>query len=243
MTDRPTVICLMQSSLDGGLHPSKFTASPDGGPKEWSSLYEALHDELNGDAWLVGRTTMAEMAKGTAHPPATPVTVERPHHFANRDAKPYAIAVDTRGELHFGGDNVGGDHAVVLLGNGVRDEHLAELAGDGVSYIVADAKHLDLADALVTLRRELGIERLMLEGGAQIVGSFLAAGLVDELHVIVAPALDAREDMEGFVVHRSDGLAGKVRLSFAACKPLDHGAVLLSYEVLASSSSPHMAED
>ena len=234
MTDRPTVICLMQSSLDGGLHPSKFTASPDGGPKEWSGLYEALHDELGGDAWLVGRTTMAEMAKGEAHPPATPGEVDRPHHFADRDGKPYAIAVDTRGELHFRGDDVGGDHAVVLLGNGVSDEHLAELAGDGVSYTVAEGEHVDLAAALAILRRELGIERLMLEGGAQVVGSFLAAGLVDELHVIVAPALDARENMEGFVVHGAHGLAGKVRLSLLECKPLDHGAVHLSYKVLPS---------
>lgn len=231
MSDRPTVICLMQSSLDGGLHPSKFTASPDGGPKEWSALYEKLHDELKGDAWLVGRMTMAEMAKGEAHPPSEPGPVERPHHIARRDAKPYAIAVETRGELHFRGDNVGGDHAVVLLGSGVSDAHLAELAGDGVSYLVSNSDTVDLPAALALLRREFGIERLMLEGGAAIVGSFLAEGLVDELHVIVAPALDAREDMEGFVVHGAEGLAGKVELAFADCRPLDHGAVHLSYTV------------
>lgn len=231
MIDRPTVVCLMQSSLDGGLHPSKYTGSPDGGPEQWSKLYEALHDDLAGDAWLVGRTTMAEMAKGQPHAPADAGRVDRPHHLARRDAKPYAIAVDTRGELHFDGDNVGGDHAVVLLGSGVSDAHLAELAGDGVSYLVSDDEQIDLAAALGFLRRELGIERLMLEGGAAIVGSFLAQGLVDELHVIVAPALDARAEMEGFVVDGAEGLAGKVRLSFVACTPLDHGAVHLSYTV------------
>jgi len=40
---------------------------------------------------------------------------------------------------------------------------------------------IDFAGALTTLRRELGIETLLLEGGAGINGSFLAAGLVDEL--------------------------------------------------------------
>lgn len=231
MTDRPTVICLMQSSLDGGLHPSKFTASPDGDVKAWGSLYEALHDSLGGDAWLVGRRTMAEMAKGEPHAPAEHVPVDRPLHVACRDAKPYAVAVDTRGELNFRSGEVGGDRAIVLLGSGVGDAHLAELTGDGVSYVVSTSERADLAAALAVLKREFGIERLILEGGAEIVGSFLAEGLVDELHVIVAPALDARRNMESFVVHGDAGLAGKVRLSFLACTPLDHGAVHLSYAV------------
>jgi hypothetical protein len=67
--DHPGVICLLSSSIDGGLHPSRFAASPDGTTKDWSGLYEALHDQLNGDAWLVGRTTMAEMVKGEPHSP------------------------------------------------------------------------------------------------------------------------------------------------------------------------------
>lgn len=234
MPDRPRVICLMSSSIDGGLHPSRFTASPDGTPKDWSGLYEALHDKLNGDAWLVGRTTMAEMAKGEPHPPAEASAVARPHHFAHRDARPYSVAVDTRGELHFRKADIGGDHVVVLLGGGVSDTHLAELAGDGISYIVSGSEQVDLAASLAVLKRELGVETLLLEGGGAINGSFLAEGLVDELNVIVAPALDARRSVERFVSFGEEGLAGKVRLSLTGCERLDHGAVHLRYEVLAA---------
>jgi riboflavin biosynthesis pyrimidine reductase len=236
MTDLPRVICLMSSSIDGGLHASRYTASPDGTPKDWSALYEALHGKLDGDAWLVGRTTMAEMAKGEPHPPAHHDDVVRPNHFARRDADQYAIAVDTSGRLHFRGDNVGGDHAVVLLGAGVPDAHLAELMADGVSYVISDGDEVDLRASLALLRSELGIERLLLEGGAEINGSFLAEGLVDELHVVVAPALDARADMEGIVSHGDAGLAGRVELSLLGCDSLDHGAVHLAYEVKRSAS-------
>jgi len=224
----------MSSSIDGGLHASRYTASPDGTPEGWSAIYETLHDELGGNAWLVGRTTMAEMSKGEPHSPVEVGEVDRQQHFARRDAAHYAIAVDTTGQLHFRGSDIGGDHAIVLLGNRVSDEHLAELVGDGISYLVSKGEQVDLRASLETLRAEFGIETLLLEGGAAINGSFLAEGLVDELHVVVMPALDARKDMEAIVSHGTEGLQGRVRLSLASCRRLDHGAVHLTYTVSAA---------
>ncbi|RUY19589.1 riboflavin deaminase, partial [Mesorhizobium sp. M7A.F.Ca.CA.001.13.2.1] len=67
---KPQIICHMLASLDGSLHPSRYTSSPDGTRAEWSSLYEHIHNDLAADAWIVGRVTMAEMSKAGAHPPA-----------------------------------------------------------------------------------------------------------------------------------------------------------------------------
>ena len=90
----------------------------------------------------------------------------------------------------------------------------------------------DLAGALTTLRRELGIETLLLEGGAGINGSFLAAGLVDELSLVIAPGLDGGADAER-IVAAGDGLKGKVTLSLLGCEQLAAGAVNLRYRVAA----------
>lgn len=228
---KPHVVCHMVTSLDGRLHPSRFTKSPDGTRAEWSALYESIQDELEGDAWLVGRVTMAEMSKAGPHAPATWDAVERPHRFARRDAGCYAIAIDRSGKLHFGGPEVQGAHVVVLLGRDVADAHLAELAADGVSYVVADDDAMSLAPLLETLGRELGIRRLLLEGGATINGAFFAAGLVDEFSVLVAPAIDGRPSSEAIVDAGPEGLAGRVQLSFRSCEPRAHGAVLLRYDV------------
>lgn len=229
---KPHVACLMISSIDGRLHPSRYTASPDGTPAQWSRLYERLHDEIAADAWLVGRVTMAEMSKARAHPPTDAGSPTRPVHVA-RQADGYAIAVDRTGALHFDGGDIGGDHVVVLLGADVTDAHLAELAGDGVSYVVGEAADIDLAAALDTLAMRFGVRRLLLEGGGGINGSMLAAGLVDELHVLVAPALDGRDGADGIVSHGQDGLAGAVTLSFRAATPMEHGVVHLTYDVRA----------
>ena len=233
---RPHIICHMMVSLDGRIHPSRWTKSPDGDRGAWSKLYEDVHDTLDGDAWLVGRTTMAEMSKAQAHPPAAPGPVARPHHFATRAAGTYALALDRSGKLHFAKPDIGGDHVVVLLGHGVPDSHLAELAADGVSYLVAEDDAMSVGPMLDALGRELGIRRLLLEGGGHINGSLLAAGLVDEISLLVAPAIDGGTGVTG-VFDAGDALgvkelAGTVRLSLDGCERLAGGVVHLRYRVL-----------
>jgi riboflavin biosynthesis pyrimidine reductase len=221
----------MLSSIDGRLHASKWTQSPDGDPKRWSTLYEQYQDTLNADAWLVGRTTMAEMSKATAHPVGQGDAPTRPVHRASGATGPFAIAVDTSGSLHFDKPTVNGNHVIVALGANVADDHLRELAADGVSYIVAQEPAIDLAAMLETLATTFGIRRLALEGGAAINGSFFAAGLVDELQVIVGPGLDARRGADGIIENGEDGLAGRVALTFVGCEVMALGCVRLSYSV------------
>ncbi|WP_432431798.1 RibD family protein [Rhizobium leguminosarum] len=180
---------------------------------------------------MVGRVTMAEISKAGAHPPSEPTEARRPIHFARPGASSFAIAIDPSGKLHFSSDELYGDHVVVLLGCEVPDSHLAELAADGVSYVVSDKKEIDVGAMLVLLGKELGISRVLLEGGANVNGPLMAAGLVDELSLIVAPALEGNRGSDRIVEFGEEGLAGRVELSLLACEKLGHGAVHLRYSV------------
>lgn len=229
---KPHVVCHMMVSLDGRIHPSRWTDSRDGDRKDWTTVYEGVHGQLAGDAWLVGRVTMAEMSKGTPHPPANPGAVARPNHFARPDAGTFAIAFDRSGKLHFKQADIGGDHVVVLLGPGVSDGHLAELAGDGVSYVVAQDEAMNAEPLFELLGRELGIKRLLVEGGGNVNGALLEAGVVDELSLLIAPALDGARGITGLVeVDAAAGLKGKTRLHLTASETLAHGVVHLRYAV------------
>jgi riboflavin biosynthesis pyrimidine reductase len=64
------------------------------------------------------------------------------------------------------------------------------LRQDGVFYIFCGERELDLGLALEILNRELGIERLLLEGGGGSNGAFLRAGLIDEISLAICPAVD-----------------------------------------------------
>jgi riboflavin biosynthesis pyrimidine reductase len=230
---KPRVICHMLGSLDGSLHPSRWTKSPDGGRADWSSAYERIHQALKGDAWLVGRITMAEMSKAAPHPPASYGAVDRPYHVAARSAGSYAVAIDPSAKLHFSKPDIGGDHVVVVLGHDVADRHLAELAADGVSYVVAPEARPDLAGVLKVLAREFSIGILLLEGGAATNGAFLAAGLVDEISLLIAPALEGRKGSQSIVEFGDAGLADRIQLSLISCESLDHGLVHLRFALKA----------
>jgi riboflavin biosynthesis pyrimidine reductase len=183
---KPHVICHMVSSVDGRTLNSRWR--PDG--KLASTLFERLHDELGGDAWLVGRVTGQEFAKGTSYPATTKETFPREAWFARRDAKAYGVVLDALGKIAWGRSDIGGDPIVAVLSEQVSDAHLAGLRGEGISYIFAGKTELDLGLALEILNRELGVKRLLLEGGGGANGAFLRAGLVDELSLVLCPTVD-----------------------------------------------------
>jgi riboflavin biosynthesis pyrimidine reductase len=58
-----------------------------------------------------------------------------------------------------------------------------------VSYLRAP-----LADGVRRLRTERGVESVLCEGGPQLLGDLLRAGLVDELHLVIASKLAGGED-------------------------------------------------
>jgi riboflavin biosynthesis pyrimidine reductase len=227
---KPHITCLMLSSLDGRLGSGR---SDEGAAEEIAARGEAFedaHDEIGADGWIIGRVTAQEMSKATAHPPATFDAPARPAHFARRDASAYGIVLDPSGKTHFQKGDIGGDHVVVLLGAGVADAHLAELAADGVSYLVSDDETIDLAVALEVLARELGLKRLLLEGGGGVNGSFLKAGLVDEIVVLVWPSINGISGERAIFEAGDEGLANLLALELTTCEARD-GLVRLRYGV------------
>ncbi|HVN29511.1 MAG TPA: hypothetical protein VMT64_13530, partial [Candidatus Binataceae bacterium] len=158
---KPYVICHMVASIDGRTLLSRWR------PREAleNGLFERLHDQLGGDAWLVGRVTGSEFAKRDAYAGQASQGYPREPWLARRDASAYGIVLDAHGKIAWGRDNIGNDPIVAVLTEAVSDAHLAGLRNDGVSYIFAGKHELDLRLTLEILNRELAIKRILLEGG------------------------------------------------------------------------------
>jgi len=149
-----------------------------------------LHELLGGDAWLVGRITGQEYAKRDAYPEHTDQRYLREPWFARRDAAAYGVVLDAHGKIAWGRTDIGDDPIVAVLTAQASDAHVTGLRQDGVSYIFAGEQDLDLGLALEILNRELGIQRVLLEGGGVTNGAFLRAGLIDEISLAIFPAVD-----------------------------------------------------
>jgi 5-amino-6-(5-phosphoribosylamino)uracil reductase len=107
---------------------------------------------------------------------------------AGLPASPAKVTVTRRGDL---------DAAARFFTTGDAERLVycasAGLAGarerlGAVATVVDAGDPLDLVAVLADVARR-GIERLMVEGGTEILTQLLAAGLADELHLAVAPVL------------------------------------------------------
>ncbi|RJF69925.1 RibD family protein [Rhodopseudomonas palustris] len=226
---KPHVTCLMASSVDGRTLHSRWRPKGTAG-----DLFEQVHDELGGDAWLIGRVTGSEFAKGQPYPTGTAQRYPREHWLPKRDADSYGIVLDAHGKIGWGRSDIGGDPIVVVLTEQVSDAHLEGLRGEGVSYIFAGTREIDLALTLDILNRELGIERLLLEGGGGTNGAFLRAGMVDELQLILCPAIDGAKGAPcvfDSAEDQSEQRAPVTAMTLESTRPLDGGALLLTYRI------------
>src|SRR3954469_22226970 len=227
---KPYVISHMNASVDGRILGSRWRPAEN----RMAGLFERLHEQLGGGSWLIGRVTGSEYAKAESYPDRTDRTYPRQPWFARRDVAAYGIALDAWGRIAWGRSDIGGDPIVAVLTEQVSDAHLAGLRRDGVSYIFAGTETLDLGSALEILNRELGIERLILERGGGSNGSFLRAGLIDEISLAICPAIDGAKGAPSVFDSGDDeaGIAAPVRsMTLIGSEVLDGGAVWLRYRI------------
>lgn len=227
---KPYVICHMTASVDGRILPDRWRPAI----RESSGMFERLHERLEGDAWLVGRVTGQEFAKARAYSVQADQAYPRKAWIARRDANAYGIVLDAQGKIAWGRSDIGGDPIVVVLTEQVSDAHLRGLRADGVSYIFAGARELDLWQALEILNRELGVERLLLEGGGGTNGAFLRAGLIDEISLIISPTVDGAAGAPSVFdssERDADIRAPLASMALESCEMLASGMVWLRYRV------------
>lgn len=182
----------MMPSLDGRLRTTRWDVPVA------ENEYDRTAMTYRPDAWLIGRVTMEEFADGRwrGRRAGSRRKAAREDFIAPKKGEMYGIGLDSRGLLDFKSGTTEGDAVITVLSDAVPDNYLAHLRDRGVSYIFAARRpgELDLKLVLRKLREKFAIKRLLVEGGGKTTGSFLQAGLIDEISLLITPTADGKMD-------------------------------------------------
>jgi riboflavin biosynthesis pyrimidine reductase len=218
----------MASSVDGRIISENWGDKLD----KYVSLYERCHNSFKSDAWMIGRVSMekdfTEGRKPELAKPQKPIP--RQPFVGDKNATSFAIAVDPHGKLGWDENQMDGEHVIEILSESVQDEYLQYLQNINVSYFFAGKNTLDFSLALTQLHDVFGIKTLMLEGGGNINGSLLNAGLIDELSILILPLADGTINIPTtFDINENLPKKGAVQLKLLGVERLDYDAIWLTY--------------
>ena len=229
--ERPYVICLMMTSVDGKILSDKWGDSPK--VKTLLKNFESAHDALGFRAWIVGRTTMEKDFTDFEKPILKKghQDIDRSDFIADHKSDSFAIAIDAHAKLGWKEPTMQGDHVITILTEGVANGYLAHLREIGVSYIFAGTDQIDLKVALKKLKELFSIETLMLEGGGHINGSFLNEGLIDELQQLLLPIADGTiETSSLFEIAADVKKKGATLMKLENVKQIEDDVLWLTYK-------------
>ncbi len=200
------IICHMITTLDSRIVTARWDLPED---FDISAVYENTAAKFNAQGWIVGRTTMSEYADNISeHESSLDKFVSRPDYKgAYRDGQQLAVVFDLKGKLAYDGCVLPtGEHVLAVLSPAVSDAYLATLQEQGISYVfTTDDENTMLSEALYRIQAMYPhVSTLLLEGGGTINGSFLKAGLINEISLIVCPLLDGAASVQNFVNYHGD---------------------------------------
>ena len=211
---RPYIICHMLTSLDGKV-TGKFL--DDKKIEHLIDEYYKIHSEFKADAFACGKNTFLEgFVKFNKVDLSHYKTVkENENKKLDEDGdyiyeqisnfKFFAVSFDRKGTLCWQENTLKDDlpgynnaHIIQVMTKNVKEEYLNYLKEKGISYIICGNDDIDIDICLEKLRKKFGIKLLLLEGGSLINGSFMKAGVIDEISLVQCPITAEKDDKSLF---------------------------------------------
>ena len=224
--NRPYIFINIATSADGKIDTFERKGSAISSKRDKERV-----DQLRADADAVlvgGKTLLGELPKLTVKSEALrEARVKR-----GVTSNPIKVGVVTSADIPLDSDFIkaGPARAVIFTTSRTSISQLETLRANGVEVFVDDMPRVNLGKMMETLG-ELGVKRLMVEGGGTINFELLRLGLVDELMIYIAPMIFGGENAptlaSGFGLVRNEAIEMKLK----NVETYEDGGVLLTYKL------------
>ncbi|HCS78929.1 TPA: hypothetical protein DIV55_04270 [Patescibacteria group bacterium] len=231
--NRPYVVCHMMSTIDG-----KIASGVKGVEilNDHFEIYTQVEHLLEAKAWLCGRVTMEMFAQGVGTPlPPLTKEVDSSDFIAPYNGSNFMVAVDTKGLLRWDSNMITlsnqpeKEHLIVVVTSQTPKDYLAYLQSKSISYVFGGQEEVDFGELFHKLKDKFHIDRLLLEGGGLLNGSVMAAGLVDEISLLVTPLALNKASAPSVFERRTDDV-DVTKYSLFEVKQMDKDTVWLRYK-------------
>ncbi|MBQ4271035.1 MAG: dihydrofolate reductase family protein [Clostridiales bacterium] len=224
--DRPVTTLFMLMSLDGKISTgASDELDVDKDFPAIDGLREGLHQyyeiEQTTDLWSfnTGRVQEKMGVNEKPFPDKTPVSFVL---LDNTHLTEHGVTYLCRRSKEF----------VLITSN---KEHPAFSVKEDNLHIIFQEK-ISLKEALCELKTSFGCERLTVQSGGTVNGMFLREKLLDNVDIVIAPALIGGKDTSSLVDGRSllsrDGLSGIGVLKLTDCTVLSDSYIRVRYQVV-----------
>ncbi len=222
--NRPFVFINVAMTADGKIDTFERKGAAISSPRDKERV-----DQLraSADAIMVGgKTLLGEDPKLTVKSEAL-----RAERLAGGLA-PNPVKVGVVTEANFKADsrflNTGPADIVIFTTRRTSKEQLSLLKSRHVHVYFSEAEKVDLQNALAVLK-EMGIHRLMVEGGATLNFELMRLGLVDEVTAYVAPLVFGGASAPTLATGSGLERSAAIPLELIDVEKWDDGGVLLKY--------------
>lgn len=193
---RPYTICHVLCALNGKISGQFMRTSA---AREGAAEYTRLREEMDASAWLYGTATAKEF--GGVRPPDRKSTVRPPDgdFLPPMPAGRILVSIDPLGEVAwpdsvFRRPGTEGAHILEVLGRASSAAARHYMQERNIPYILSGNESVDCAQVARKLAEDFRVKRLLVCGGGAMDWAFLRAGLLDEVSIVMVPAVDGSKD-------------------------------------------------
>jgi 2,5-diamino-6-(ribosylamino)-4(3H)-pyrimidinone 5'-phosphate reductase len=204
----------------------------DGFTPDIGQYYDAAA-ALEADCMLTGSDTILKAIETEGIAPDKEIPQEPPVVDPG-DERPLLVIVDSKGRINVWQSLREAGYwrdVMALVSQSTPSKYIENLRKSSVPYILAGTDHVDFPEALEEMSRR-GIKKVRTDSGGILNGVLLRQGLVDEVSVLVQPALVGGTTPSS--IYRAPDLApgeSPISLQIISSRRLRNGVVWLRYKV------------